>query len=102
MVLPDSPKEGFSIDVIIKYSKGFLVGGQDCTVLYFESNPSDIKSVYRRLPQKIQINQFKCRINALTFTETEDNLIIGLENGQIIQILFSSSDRAMSLPEETQ
>ncbi len=59
MVLPDSPREGFSIDVIIKYSKGFLVGGQDCTVLYFESNPSDIKSVYRRLPQKIQVKKKK-------------------------------------------
>ena len=46
----------FPIEILIKYSRGFLVGGgTDCTVLQFESHNGDPKNPFKLLDNKIQV-----------------------------------------------
>ncbi|EGR31811.1 WD repeat protein [Ichthyophthirius multifiliis] len=96
-ILPTSPKnEQMSIECIQTYSKGFIVAGSDCTILMYEKCDNDLKNPYIRADKKIQLKEFKTKITSLLVTNGEEKLIVGIEGGQLLQILFSPENQTIS------
>ena len=48
MLLPESPGEGFYIECIICYSKGFIVGGENGQIYIYEKS-EEPKNPYHRI-----------------------------------------------------
>lgn len=62
-VLGRSPGEGFPIEVMIPYSKGFIVGGPDATVIIYDKHEGDINNPYIPVEKKIQVYFFELCIS---------------------------------------
>ena len=98
MILPQSPRnEAFSIECLIPYSKGFLVGGQDCTVLIYEKHDGELRNPYIKIEKKIYNpkREYKFPITSLVLSTNEESLVLGLQNKQILSVPFTS-DRVIS------
>jgi hypothetical protein len=54
LTLPGSPL-GFPIDTLVSFSKGFCVGGDNCTIFVFEKAKDDLKNPYK-LDRKITVD----------------------------------------------
>ena len=52
MMLNDSPGEGFYIECIQTYSKGFIIAGDNGTIMIYEKS-EEPKNPYIRLPNKL-------------------------------------------------
>ena len=89
MVLSSSPFDGFPIETILAYKRGFVVGGPNCTIYQYEKHDGDLKMPYIRLDKKIQNKDSKSRITSLLLSADEDLLIIGTEDGHFFQTSFS-------------
>ncbi|EAR92035.2 WD40 domain protein (macronuclear) [Tetrahymena thermophila SB210] len=97
-ILASSPKnEQFAIQCIQPYSKGFLVGGKECTILFYEKDV-DLKNPYKLCSKKIQFRDMKAMITSLLLTPNEEKLIVGVDSGQLLQVPFTSD--SMQLNEE--
>lgn len=88
-VLNSSPFDGFPIESILAYKKGFLIGGPNCTIYQYEKHEGDLKMPYIRLDKKIQNKDSKSRITSMMLTADDEYLIIGTEDGHFFQTLFS-------------
>ena len=54
-VLNSSPYDGFPIEVMLPYSRGFLVAGVNATIYQYEKHEGDLKIPYIKLDKKIQV-----------------------------------------------
>ena len=88
-ILSTSPGDGFPINTILPFSKGFLVGGSSSLVYIFEKKEAESKNLYSRLEKKIQYRESYSQVNSLLLTTSEEHLLIGLNNGQLIQVNFN-------------
>ncbi|CAD8184061.1 unnamed protein product [Paramecium octaurelia] len=91
--------EGFPIECIVKYSNGFIVGGSDCMIYIYRKHEGDLKNPYVRIDKRIQNKQILAKITSLCLTNQEDNLIFGVESGQVFSIPFSA-DREVANEDE--
>ena len=87
--------ENWPIHSIVPYSKGFLVGGQNATMVIFEKNPEDPKGLFTRHLREIHISEHPDSIvTSMSFNVgPEDTMAAALNNGQIMTTQFSA-DRA--------
>ena len=69
------------IEVIIPYSKGFIIGTNNSSVYVYERNEGDTKKPYIKSDKKYIHPDIKAKVTSLLLTINEENLIIGLENG---------------------
>lgn len=88
-VLTSSPFDGFPIETIIACKRGFLIGGQNCTIYQYEKHEGDLKMPYIRLDKKIQNKDCKSKITSLFLTNDDEFLVVGTEDGHLFQTLFS-------------
>lgn len=61
-LLPTSPFDGFSVECLVKYSNGFLVGGPDFTILIYRKHEGDLKNPYMKVDKKIQNKENRSKI----------------------------------------
>lgn len=75
--------ENWPVHSIVAYSKGFLVGGQNATMVIFEKNPEDPKGLFTRHLREIHISEHpEARILSLSLNPgPEDTLAAALNNG---------------------
>jgi len=89
MVVSTSPFESFPITCFVQYSKGFLVGGANCTCFIFERHEGDAKNPYIRLDKKYHYKKSKDTVVNMLMTNGDENLVLGLEDNTLVQIPFS-------------
>lgn len=89
MVLNSSPFDGFPIETILAYKRGFLIGGPYCTIYQYEKHDGDIKMPYIRLEKRFQNKEIKSRVTSMTLSADDEYLITGTEDGHFFQTLFS-------------
>lgn len=95
-LLPTSPFSGFAVECLTKYSNGFLVGGPDFTILIYRKHEGDLRNPYIRVDKKIQNKDIKARVVSMLLTGQDENLVIGIETGQIFVIPFSADRETLS------
>ena len=96
--LPSSPFEDYQVRCIVAHSKGFIIGGSNCTFYIYDKNDRDHRQPYTRIERKIMnkdLSQY-C-INAFTLINDE-TIILGLENGSFMEVPFSMDK---TVPEES-
>lgn len=76
-----SPFDGRSIEALLPYSRGFIVGTTNCTIYLYEKNEGDPKKPYLRVDKKFVHPHLKSKVTSLLLTHNEESLIIGLEDG---------------------
>lgn len=89
LVLPQSPADGASIDVIITCAKGFICGGSAGTIHLFEK--TDDKDYYKNA-KTFHVENHQAKIKSLAISPSEESLVCTLDNNQIIVLAISSSD----------
>jgi len=98
MLLSESPGDGFYIECIQTYSKGFIIAGDNGTVMIYEKS-EDPKNPYNRiakLPQsekqekgeyhELQASIMSARIRCMALSSTDDCIIFTTENNQIMKV----------------
>lgn len=88
-VLITSPSDGNSIDSIIPFSGGFLIGCDDAVLRVYER--SDDRDYYKN-PKKFKVAGQTSKITNLAISPTEDFLACTLSNHQAFQLAFSNSE----------
>lgn len=79
--LSSSLMEGKGIECIISYSKGFIVGSNNCSVYVYERNEGDPKKPYIRSDKKYLHPTMKDKVTSLLLINNEESLLVGLDNG---------------------
>lgn len=87
-----SGMESWSPLCILPFGNGFLVGGEEARVVVFERNTDDLRMHYARSQRSICVtNQPTAKVKGMTISpNSEDTLILSLDNSQIYSITFSS------------
>jgi hypothetical protein len=71
--------------VLVPFSKGFLAGANNGIVYIFEKkNDMDPKNPFIRLDKKFSNREIRGKISSMIMSSGEENIILGLENGQLI------------------
>jgi len=97
--LPSSPFDEFQIRCIVPHSKGFFIGGSNCTFYIYDKNDRDHKAPYTRIERKIQNKDPEyagLTINSCCLIN-DDTIVCGLENGSLMEVPFSNEK---TTPEE--
>lgn len=97
-VLPTSPFDEMTIECIIPFSKGFIVGGNKATIYVYEKHEVDKKHQYVRVDKKIQVPNNNSKVIAMTLLQKEETLAFGLSNGSLLHLPFNfdrTSDEPM-------
>ena len=84
MVLSTSPLDGLPIESIVVQNRGFFVASSSYTVHCYDRQ-EDLKNPYVKLDKKFQSKDIKSKITSMLLSTADDSLILGLENGQIVQ-----------------
>ena len=98
MMLQESPCDGFYIECIQTYSKGFIIAGDNGTIMIYDKN-EDAKNPYIRnakLPQndkkdKGEYSQLltgimQSRIRCMALSATDDCIIFTTDNNQLMKV----------------
>lgn len=91
MDLVCSPLDGWPIECMCSYSKGFIAAGEDGKIYFYERSQEEPKTIYGDKPYKelkVSKNQKKLqniKIKSISISPqpSEDHLIISTENNQI-------------------
>jgi len=97
-VLPTSPFDEMTIECIIPFSKGFIVGGNKATIYVYEKHEVDKKHQYVRVDKKIQVPNNPSKVIAMALLQKEETLAFGLSNGSLLHLPFNfdrTSDEPM-------
>lgn len=84
-----SPAEGLSIEVILPFSKGFVVGGDNGLLSIYEK--TEDKEYYKK-QKSFTIEGNQCKIRNLAISPSEESLICTLENNQMFVLGLTNSD----------
>jgi hypothetical protein len=100
-LLSESPGDGFYIECIQTYSKGFIIAGDNGQIMIYEKS-EDPKNPYNRiakLPQsekedkteELYIQQLKpgimsARVKCMSLTSVDDCIVFTTENNQIMKV----------------
>lgn len=84
-LLASSPGDGFWIECIVPFSKGFLIGGDNGIMHIFNRNPEDSKLLFKREPHALRVQDSEgTKIRQMAITpQTEYLLVVCMENNQI-------------------
>jgi len=66
--LTTSPFDKKSIEIIIPFSKGFIVGTNNCTIYIYERIEGDPKKPYIRSDKKFHHPEIKAKVISLLLT----------------------------------
>lgn len=93
MLLAESPGEGFFIECIVTYSKGFIIAGENGQIMIYEKSeepknpyhriatlPSSTDSKQEKDYPQLQAGIMSSRVRALALSSSEDNLIFTTDN----------------------
>ena len=97
-VLPTSPMEEITIECMIPYSKGFIVGGSNATIYVYEKHDVEKKNQYVRIDRKVQVPNNYSQVISMTLLQKEETLVFGLSDGSLLSLPFNfdrSSDEAI-------
>ena len=95
--LPESPGNGFYIECIQAYAKGFVIGGDNGTILVYDKseevkNPyscfhtfSSAKVTTDRYP-KLQAGIMASRVMCMALTSTDDTIVFTTNNNQMMAL----------------
>eukprot|EP00357_Protocruzia_adherens_P031581 CAMPEP_0115039386 /NCGR_PEP_ID=MMETSP0216-20121206/43998_1 /TAXON_ID=223996 /ORGANISM="Protocruzia adherens, Strain Boccale" /LENGTH=1374 /DNA_ID=CAMNT_0002420017 /DNA_START=19 /DNA_END=4143 /DNA_ORIENTATION=- len=91
--LSSSPFDGWGIECIVPWSKGFIVGGDNATLYIYERNTEDPKNPYQRVMRSLQVktannNPIDAKIKGISISPSEDMIVCTLENNLMYQSLF--------------
>merc|ERR1719440_320438 len=87
--LAAAPADGNSIDSIVSYSKGFVVGADGGVIYVFEK--SDDKDYYKKA-KAFRIENNAVRIKHLAVSPSEEQLVCTLANAQVYVFTLSNTD----------
>lgn len=87
-LLASSPGDGFWIECIFPFSKGFLIGGDNGIIFIFNRNPEDSKLLFKREPHALRVQDSEgVRIKQMCVTpQTEYLLVVCMENNQLMKL----------------
>lgn len=100
MLLPESPLEGFYIECIITYPKGFFIGGDNGQIIIYDRS-EEPKNPYRKiamLPSSgadaksekdyphLQGVVMGSKIRSMALSRSEDMLLFTVESNQIMKV----------------
>lgn len=98
MILNCSPGDGFYIEAIITYQKGFIIAGDTGQIMIFEKT-DEPQHPYARLATlptvdakaekdypKLMLSIMACRIKSLALSQSEDKIVFTTENNQLMQV----------------
>ncbi len=99
MLLAESPGEGFFIETIIIYSKGFIIGGENGQIMIYEKS-EEPKNPYHRiatLPTTTDAKSDKdypmlmagvmsSKVRCMSLNVAEDSLAFTTENNQLMRV----------------
>mmetsp|Transcript_34022 Transcript_34022/g.25114 ORF Transcript_34022/g.25114 Transcript_34022/m.25114 type:complete len:172 (+) Transcript_34022:187-702(+) len=99
MWLPESPGEGFHIECVSTYSKGFIVAGENGQIYIYDKSeepknpyhkaaalPSSSDGKQEKDYQQLQAGIMSSRVRALALSSTEDVIIFTTENNQLMKV----------------
>lgn len=76
--------------VLCPFAGGFLVGGDNGHILVFERNPEDLRNQYAKT-RSIKVGRYPdARIKGLSMSPQGDFLVIGLDNSQVLSLVFNA------------
>jgi hypothetical protein len=81
--LPHSPLDDFEIRCIVPHSKGFVIGGSNCTFWIYNKNEKDMRNPYVKEDRRIYNKDPKFSnlfVNSFTLVN-DDTIVCGVENG---------------------
>ena len=93
MLISDSPGDGFYIDCITTFSKGFIIGGDNGRIYIYEKS-EDPKVPYTQFPplpspsqgnEKMEYHELlqgvmNCRVKCMTLSAADDMIVFTTEN----------------------
>lgn len=90
LVLPQSPADGNSIEVVVSCTKGFICGGNGGVLHLFEK--TEDKDYYKRAKSFRVESPQQAKIKNLALSPSEESLACTLDNNQTFVLSISSSD----------
>jgi WD40 repeat protein len=90
--LPHSPLDDFEIRCIVPHSKGFVIGGSNCTFWIYNKNEKDMRNPYVKEDRRIYNKDPKFSnlfVNSFTLVN-DDTIVCGVENGSLLEVPFSN------------
>lgn len=97
MCLACSPFDGWPIECICQWSKGFIICGDNGLILFFERSTEDPRLLFGDRPSRtLRIKQaIDIKIRAITLSPqpAEDWLVVTTENHQMYKLSMSALDR---------
>jgi len=88
-LLPSPPLEEMTIECIIPFSKGFIIGGDKASIMIYERRENDKKNPYERSGKKIQVPHNLSKVISLTLLQKEEVLAFGLSDGSLLSFSFN-------------
>ena len=98
MLISESPGEGFYIESIQTYSKGFIIAGDNGQIMIYEK-AEDPKHPYSRLTKlpnsnsnekgeyhELQAGIMSAKIRCMSLSSTDDCIVFTTENNQIMKV----------------
>jgi hypothetical protein len=98
MVLSDSPFDGFYIETILAFQKGFMIGGDNGAIYIYEKG-EDPKNPYTKSPKlphsekpekkeypELYNSVMTSRIKSMSLNSTDDCIVFTTENNQIMKV----------------
>eukprot|EP00397_Hematodinium_sp_SG-2012_P003973 GEMP01003983.1.p1 GENE.GEMP01003983.1~~GEMP01003983.1.p1 ORF type:complete len:1382 (+),score=370.47 GEMP01003983.1:167-4312(+) len=89
-----APKEGqarLKVTCVASFSKGFVTGGEDCTIRVYEKS-EDTNESYRQAKQLKLDSTFNASIESVAISPSEECLVVTTSSGQLYQHSLLSSD----------
>lgn len=88
-LLPSPPLEEMTIECIIPFSKGFIIGGDKASIMIYERRENDKKNPYERSGKRIQVPHNLSKVISLTLLQKEEVLAFGLSDGSLLHFSFN-------------
>jgi WD40 repeat protein len=99
MLLAESPGEGFFIETIIVYSKGFIIGGENGQIMIYEKS-EEPKNPYHRIATlptttdsksdkdypMLMAGVMSSKVRWMSLNASEDSLVFTTENNQLMRV----------------
>ena len=84
--MKDGPGEGFSVEVIVPTSKGFIIGGTNATLHIYEKSENEKKNYIFSRERTILYKESIASIMSMCIDE--DNILFGLADGSLLKTPF--------------
>jgi len=88
-VLATSPMDEMTIECIIPFSKGFIVGGSNGSIYIYEKHEVEKKNQYVRIEKKVQVPNNYSKVISMALLQKEENLCFGLSDGSLLSFSFN-------------